>query len=90
MKLWTRPSPTHFLSRVDTLTRDIAAQPRQVGGSDRRNVISAETSATSRPVSVCDCGWGQPVSIGADENAWRHLGPATDIREARHSGSKVV
>ena len=61
MKLWTRPSPTHFLSRVDTLTRDIAAQPRQVGGSDRRNVISAETSATSHP--ICDiAGVNLPVS----------------------------
>jgi len=65
-----------------------AAQSWQAGGSDRRNVISAETSATSRPIS--DCRWGQPASIRADETAWRHLGPATDIREARHSGSKVV
>jgi len=38
-----------------------AAQPRQVGGSDRWNVISAETSATSHP--ICDiAGVNLPVS----------------------------
>jgi len=74
----------HFQHQTVVHVEQSAAPSREAGGHDRRNVISAAISATSRP--VCDCRWGQPASIWADESAWRHLGPATDIREARHSG----
>ena len=65
-----------------------ATQSWRDGGPDRRHIISADTSITSR--AVLDRHRCRPTSGWADESARCCPGSATDFREARHSCGEVV